>query len=358
MTGKMAGRSTLQDLVRGAMVKSAERVRISEEARTQEDKLTGVKTASAAPTGNTKLASAQAVEKLASALDFIAEQFDKEASMGGAYSLSGSTAATAPPPGVSASEVGGHPAYTSGHGVNTVPMHPGVQKAMPQEQSPTQLDNTIDRAPGGKEKMVQKNASKSVLELIREKQAASEKAEKEEGEGIEEAKKGVEKAEAAHKNEPENKSASALVEYMLAKTKKAEDAINPAHISAGAAVAPETSQSGESGGNPVGGAPQGPTGLVGSNESATNYTRGQAYANRKQDMGKYLNEPMQSAAHDTVLRDAFERTSQAGPKLAAAEGAQKTASASVQTAAARALLTNLAKTAEAEANKNTGGAAA
>jgi len=80
-----------------------------------------------------------------------------------------------------------------------------------------------------------------------------------------------------------------------------------------------TSASGESGGSPVGGMPQGPTGLISSNQSAIDYTKGQAYANRKQDMKAYLSEPMMSAANDTVLRNAFDHTSEAGPKIASAQ---------------------------------------
>lgn len=79
-----------------------------------------------------------------------------------------------------------------------------------------------------------------------------------------------------------------------------------------------TSASGESGGSPVGGMPQGPTGLIGSNQAAIDYTKGQAYANRKQDMSKYLSEPMMSAGTDKVLQNAFNRTSEAGPKIASA----------------------------------------
>ena len=101
--------------------------------------------------------------------------------------------------------------------------------------------------------------------------------------GGEEAKKGLSKAEAAHESEPENKEdkeASAkmagLVAGMRAHIKVAEDAINPAQISAGKAVPPDTSASGQPGGEPVGGAPQGPTSLVGSNEAAQNYTKGQS----------------------------------------------------------------------------------
>lgn len=365
MATKMAGTPTLQNLVKTAMVNASHRVRVSEEARVQAEKM-GEKTASSGvkdviePTSKT--AAAQQVEKLASALDFIADEFDKEASLGGAYHLSGSTAAAAPPPGVSAATASTPLPDKKGEGVHTVPMHPGTQKGLPAEQGATQMQNTLDHAPGGKEKMVQKNAGADVASIVKAKLAqqktAGDDAEKKETEGLEAAKKGVEKAEEAHKSEPENKDdddkkASALVDYMLSKTKKAEDAINPAQISAGAAVPPEASASGQPGGQPAGGAPQGPTGLIGSNESATNYTRGQAYGNRKEDLKKYFDEPAMSAAHDSVLQDAFQHTGAAGPKIASAQpDAPSPVAGSVKTAAARALLTSLAKSAEAEAKKN------
>lgn len=364
--GNIAGRATLQDLVKSAMVESAARVRVTAEAGRQAENL-GEKTASAEKvivTSQAKTASAQQVEKLASALDFLADGFRKEASLGGPYTLSEGTAA--PPPGVSAATANKPLPDKKGQGVNVVPMNPGTQKGLAAEHGGTMLANNLGKAPGGREKMIQRNQggkTASVVDLIRFKlngeKTAADAAEKKETEGLAEAKAGVEKAEAAHKSEPENKEGSAegenaLVDYMLGRTKQAEDAINPAQISAGPAVPPETSASGQPGGQPAGGAPQGPTGLVGSNESAKNYTKGQAYANRKEDLKKYWNEPAMSAQHDSVLQDAFQHTSQAGPKIASAQegtGESPAPAASVKTAAARALLMNLAKSAEAEIAK-------
>lgn len=376
--GNMTGSRTLQDLVKSAMVESANRVHITEEARTQASKL-GEKVAAAAPPA-TELAG-QSVEKLASALDFLAEEFRKEGSLGGPYHLHEGHAA--PPPGVSAASASKPLPDKKGEGVNIVPMHPGTQKGLPAEHGGTQMDNNLAHAPGGREKMIQKNSS--VVDIIRQKLAATAKtagddAEKKETEGLEAAKKGVEKAEEAHKSEPENKNAAALGEYLLGKVKAAgevkegEDAINPAQISAGKAVPPETSAAGQSGGQPAGGAPQGPTGLVASNKAAIDYTKGQSHGIRREELGKYFKEPALSAQHDHVLQDAFEHTGKAGPKIAsatettaptppapapsAAPAPAHAHSASVKTAAARALLTNLAKTAEAEAKKNNPGTAA
>ena len=91
--------------------------------------------------------------------------------------------------------------------------------------------------------------------------------------------------------------------------------------------------------------------MVGSNDAARHYTKGQAYANRKEDLGQYFKEPALSAAHDSVLEAAFGHTGQAGPKIASAEGADQPpppAEVSVKTAAASALLTKLAAQVEAE----------
>jgi len=121
-----------------------------------------------------------------------------------------------------------------------------------------------------------------------------------------------------------------LLDWDARMSKKAEDAINPAQISAGAAVPPETSAAGEAGGAPAGGQPQGPTSLVGSNESAINYTKGTAKAPVKGQLASYLTEPALSAAHDSTLDKAFDHTGQAGVKIS-----------SLRAAAARAVLSKL-----------------
>lgn len=114
--------------------------------------------------------------------------------------------------------------------------------------------------------------------------------------------------------------------------KLAEDAINPAKISAGAAVPPQASASGQAGGQPAGGAPKGPTQGISSNQAAIDLTRREAYKNRISDMSKWLTQPMDSAKHDSTLQVTLDHTREAGPKIA---------SANVKTAAAQAVLKNL-----------------
>lgn len=221
----------------------------------------------------------------------------------------------------------------------------------------TQLENTAHHAvsgtqqsalSGGKGKLAEarthkydkeKDKTAAPLNLIR-KQASDEKLEKEETKGMAQAEKGLAKAEAAHKEEKDEKKEASLVDRLMGIKKTAEDAINPAHISAGKAVPPETSESGQPGGNPVGGAPQGPTSLIGSNESAINYNKNQAKAPSKSEMKSYVNEPALTGSTDSVLRDAFEHSSaKDNNKMASVEGATKTA-------AARALLAKLAEAAQ------------
>lgn len=473
LMGKMAGRPMLQDLVKAAMVESADRVRISEEARLQSVKTAEEKCGECGmekhsgpckteKKGSMKLAG-QHVTKLASALDFCAEYLLKQAEM-------------PPPPGVSQATASTPLPDHKGQGVHVVPMHPGSEKGLKGEHTPTKLETNLEHAPGGKQEMIQRNYGgkhASVVDVIRAKLAEHETPaeEKKEMSEISAAKKNIEKLEEHEKKEheenrkegfavtergheydaamnelkarhaseqqalhdhftggrfgltteatkhiqeqggatpkgsieqllnlvrfgggadmparhhaytaekhrkgenawnplggtltptkhevgatpgllgtmgaykskaPEMPKEGSIAAYMAQRVKQAEDAINPAQISAGPAVPPETSASGEAGGTPVGGAPQGPTGLVGSNESARDYNRGEAYKNRKEDLKKYFDEPAMSAEHDKVLQVAFENTGKAGPKIASAQAP----AASVKTAAARVLLSQLAE---------------
>ena len=90
----------------------------------------------------------------------------------------------------------------------------------------------------------------------------------------------------------------------------------------------------------AGGTPQGPTGLVGSSQSAISYTKGQAKAHVKPELSKVLSEPALSSAHDNVLNKAFSHTGQAGVKLA-----------SPRALAARAVLEKMAEEACADDKK-------
>jgi len=345
-------------MVKTAVAKTAERVRVTTEAQLQAVKTAGESKRKCEKCGKEKcacggkMASAlayiddEAVTKLAAALDYGADLLRKEAS-----SIVESKVTN--PPGVSEAMGGATLKDHHGQGVNIVPKNPGEQKAMPTEHGATQMANTQNDAPQLHKEMPKNIVSEkrgSALSLIRAKLASPE-AEKKETEGMDKAKKGLEEAEKAHESEPENKEAAAkmagLVDGMRKHIAKvAEDAINPAQISAGAAVPPDTSAAGQPGGEPVGGAPQGPTSLVGSNEAAQNYTKGQSHGPRRAELGKYFNEPALSMAHDSTLRDVLENTGKAGTKFASAE-----AGGPVRTAAARVLLSHLIEGINADPSK-------
>lgn len=117
--------------------------------------------------------------------------------------------------------------------------------------------------------------------------------------------------------------------------KEAEDRINPAQISAGAAEPPPATETGQ-------GVPSEPgdvtsqKGMISSNQAAINYTKGQAKADPKSDLGKILTEPALSSATDSVLQNAFAATGQAGVKIASKQPT------TLQVAAATTLLSKMA----------------
>ncbi len=327
----MAARPTLQQMVKQAMADGARRVGITAEASRQMENL-GEKTAEEqckkcdkAPCACKEQAKEGSVPtdyalKFASALEYGIEVLQKQATVEpgkgpGALAVSQSTAE-----GPISDNMG------QATPAKVVPMSTGLQSA--RGEAPTQVPNDEKRAPGGSAKM----AAPLDLILSMAKSAADKEKDSNfpalaalKGKVISAPRPNV-KSLIAPTAAPRPMAAAAkmagapdnLVDFLIAQSKEAEDAINPARISAGAAVPPETSAAEEPGGQPVGGAPQGPTQLIGSNESAINFTKGQAYANRKADMGKYVNEPMMSAAHDKTLANAFSHTGEAGTKISSA----------------------------------------
>lgn len=392
--GNMAARPMLQDLVKEAMVRATSRANVNAEASLQAEKTAEEKSEKCKSCGKEKDAcgcgkTAASTDfifagKLASALDHIAAELLKnaEAHLGGPYNLTEYLVGS--PPGVSQATASQSLPDHKGQATpaHVTPMSPAMQKDLKAEHGQTQMKDNIDGGMTGA-KMPPNIVSEkrgSVMDLIKSKlaaqKAASDEHEKKETEGLAVAKKGLEEAEAAHKSEPENKKeggAPSLADEMAARVKQAEDAINPAHISAGAAVPPQTSEAGQPGGKPAGGTPQGPSSLVGSNDSARGYKKDQAYAPRKTELAKYLKEPALSMEHDSVLRDAFKHTSVAGTKFASADPpatdpqveavkvvtaaveapppahAPNPAAESVKTAAAKVLLSKLAAEAAAGA---------
>jgi hypothetical protein len=124
----------------------------------------------------------------------------------------------------------------------------------------------------------------------------------------------------------------ASIRKIASQKKVAEDALNPAKIAGPAAVPPDASDATQSKGS-FGGNDH----LIGSNEAAINATKGQAKAPVKADMKKHLDES--AMADGEVLRAAFDASG--GNKMASAE--TETFSKATKTAAARTLLSRIAK---------------
>lgn len=121
--------------------------------------------------------------------------------------------------------------------------------------------------------------------------------------------------------------------------KLAEDAINPAQISAGSATPPDFSESGEGNVSVPSDVSSQVSSMLSSNQAAIDYTKGQAKANPKADVNQLLAQPALTREGDSVLQQVFSNTGVAGVKISHAHGI---VGDSVKVAAARALLANLA----------------
>jgi len=325
----MTSRPLIQDLVKEALSKDARAAAIAAEGARQVGLSEGTAKEASAPAAlDEETVSTEFAIKLANAVEYALPEIVKAASN-----------SAVPPDGVSASQQSQTQVFTpsgQGKGHAQPPQHPGTQKAV--AGAATQMENTAHHhVPGTQTTALSggKGKTAGVTDITRARlaklagvKAAECSPKKDDGK----------KAPPFAKKDDDKKEASApatLVDYFLASTKVAEDAINPAKISAGAAVPPETSASEEPGGQPAAGAPQGPRSLVHSNESAKDYKKGTAYAPRKAELKKYFNEPALTSATDNTLQKAFAHTGEAGVKISSA--------GQVKTAAARALLKKMAE---------------
>lgn len=315
VTNKM----TLQQMVKAAASGVADHAAVLTEA---ERNAPATKLASAAAPQDDSV-STEYAEKLASAVEYLL----KEATAGeGPNHLE----VTEAPGGKNPFTPGGQ-----GHATpaSLPPKNPGTFKPSETPTGPATALQTSDAVPGK-----QKLAMPSVAELRAVvKTAKKEEPAKEMCEGCGKEKSACTCSKTAAATETLGTVNPALVDAFLGHIKQAEDAINPAHIAAGAAVPPETSEAGQPGGAPAGGKPQGATNLVATNEAAINYTRGQAKAGPKADVNKILTEPALSSAHDNVLQKAFAHTGEAGTKMA-----------SLRSSAARAVIEKMASEAAEE----------
>lgn len=368
MSGPMTPRTTLQELIKAAAVGASEHVSVSMEAARQlanSGETAPVKTASAVGDGVDSIPTSY-VNKLAGACEYWLNDLRKEAEDG---QLGPGTGPNATEVLAATSENNEFKSGDQGQATpaHVVPMTPGTHKPAETPAGPANaLDTNAAHPVGG----TQKTSGVTVAEL--RKAASAMSGLKGVGERAGEIAKGVGGHIAANKGKylagagmagaaglggaalAKKKESSALdprlVDYFLSMTKSAEDAINPAQISAGKAEAPVTDiaegiQGAGAGGGavgfPAGGAPEGPRGLVGSNESAISYTKGQAKAPMKSQLAAVVSEPALSAAHDTTLNKAWDETGAAGVKI----------SHSLRHAAARAVLEKMAEAACAKETK-------
>jgi len=390
--GSMVVRPTVQEMIKAAMAGASSRLDVSREASRQAENL-GEKTASAQEAPVSKVAEYDQAMHLADAVEYIADAFAKEATIGegpNTLEVSQAPGGTQPnqPRGKVTADSGmesptklkttiDHPAGGSGH--QELSISGGKGKVASIKDRATAVGKALSGAAkyvgdkasdagssvkekataagtrgkqlltGSEAKAMKKDhdafKSRGAPDSYLAELAAKHKSEKNKvlgarvGAGA--AALGVGGGTTAavmhHKKKKEASAPFDLADVMAAHIEKAaEDAINPAKISAGAAVPPDTSAAGESGGAPVGGQPEGNTSLVSSIDSAINYTKGQAKAKSKEEMKAYTNEP--ALKDDGALAAAFSHAGEAGTKMSSVQG-------SVKTAAARALLSKLAEAA-------------
>lgn len=297
-------RFSLQDMVRQTLAESDRRVKLAMEGATEPESKkkdgppanpqTPAENAGTAPERNEETpaekTSSVFVEKLASALEYCNEHFLKEAvgqpeSIGpGKGTGALATNLTSPPgPGKQSEETG-----QATH--NQPPKNPGSDVKSPGQVNPsTAMATDMNDRPGGSEDW-----------------------------------SGTDKMKQAQ------------IQRILGIMKKAENAINPAHIGAKTTNPHQDS--------PPGAAPSGENvpklpgeakkqeNLVTSVDKAINYTKQDAKAVPKARMGEVLSEPAQKKSTDPVLHNNLDAASSAGVKLS-----------SMKVAAARALLLKVAE---------------
>jgi hypothetical protein len=259
----------------------------------------------------TKTSSALAL-KLASAIEYLNENFLKvavgeitpptpsgspEAKIGpGEGEGATPTNLDTPTPGVQSEAVG------QATEKNQPPMKPGTDPASPgQTNTGTALETTIHDPPGGNESWKDKDILKQSAALLQKRAAAAKVTE-------------TKPAGATKTAAPVSQ-----VDRVLGIMKKLAD------------VPPEATAS-EEGVPSLPGPAAAQRRMIDSNDAARDYTKREAKAEPKEQMGEVLDEPAQKKSTDTVLQNNLSNTSEAGVKISAA-----------QAVAARALLSKIAE---------------
>ena len=322
----MAHQPTLQDMLKAAMSATINEVDITREAARQQHTHQGTtpqeKTASAAPQDIHY--SSEHLEKMASALDYIGEN------------IKAAETTQEPGKGPGALEV----LEATSSEANIDAGQSG--SAIPKDQPPMSPSTQTEEVQGGKANTgMETNDSMSHPEQPVE-PISNEKGKIGPTEGTKQAS-ALEQANVARMRKLAGLPQRSVDVSFLRKV--AEDAINPAQISAGAATPPAASASEE-------GVPSQPsdvnsqTRLISSNQAAIDYTKRDAKADPKKDVNQVLSQPALTRSGDQVLHKTLDNTESAGVKISSArEGA-------IKIAAARALISNMLEKAAEEKKKN------
>lgn len=294
---KMTGSPTVQDFVKAAMVGSAARASASLEAMRQTGSTE--KVASASPPQDT-----ERVSKLAHALDYLSENLDKVAEIGESKNQPG-TGPNALKVMEATSSNNEIEAGQTGHSTQSPPMSPKTEKDPTKSGDPgTAMETDYTNRPGG--------GAAYPEEPIKNEKTAAALAQK--------------NLSALQKIANRNNPVARLTEML--KLKQAADENNPAQISSGKDNPPDASASEE-------GVPSEPSDvnkqkkMVSSNDSAIDYTKGQAKADPKSDVSQVLHEAPLSSSTDKVLNQALDHTGEAGVKISSVKTLEKRAAARV-----------------------------
>jgi hypothetical protein len=309
---------SLQDMVRKTLAEAEEREKVaqaaeaapSEEEKKKKEKGTPAQgdNTSTAPERNEETQSVEKtssvfVEKLASAVEYLNDEFLKVA-VGEPESAPAHTPPAAAPgvgPGEGAGSLEtnvakptpGTQSEDSGQATaqNQPPTVPGPDKPAPGQMNPaTALETTLQTPPGGQEDWTEKDVQKQAQ--------------------------------------------VARIRGIL--TKKAEDALSPASVQAANKDVPPDASASEEGVPPQPAEVNKQEQMVASNQAAIDATKQQAKAVPKERMGEVLDEPAQKKSTDSVLHENLQATPQAGVKLSSVE----------KVAAAKVLLRKVAEAGE------------
>lgn len=324
----MAARPTLQQMLKNAMAgASVGQAKIAQEAERQLDNLDGQPGDHLVQTEPSveKVSSAYA-RKLASAVEYCCELLKTGADLGGPWTVTETKVEPGKGPGalkVMEAPAGPPPSENVGQAHAQPPQNPGMQRQLASgKDAPTQMENDVDHRPGQDAEAgwapMGDHSKLSMVQQIRKTAQAKQAA-----------------ATTTPAPVAEDKTASVVgqIRKLAGQTKQAEDAINPAKITAVKAVPPETLEASDAGpaGKDKGLVPTTPEGVA-------DFKRRQAKAPMKQEMHQYVDEPMQAESTDKVLEHAFAHTGEAGAKISSAQEVSKVASA-------RALMRQLAESA-------------